>query len=121
MGSILVISPFNLKPGKRAEFATWLKKNDKAIHQAIASVGGVYRGTYASSFGLAPYDGIFLTEYSSFEDFDVWRESNDPNLSKVMTDLMAFTERGPATQIFEPAPEAFEQVVVRKHAGKRSA
>ena len=122
MGTILMINPFNIKREKRAEFATWLKNNEEALRQAVASVGGTYRGTYLGTLGLAPSDAVNLIEYSSFEDFDAWRELDEPKINKVMSELMAFTERcGMSSQVYEQTPDAFSEVVVRKHRGKRVA
>ena len=122
MGSILVISPFNLQRGKRAEFATWLKNNEEKLRQALALVGCTYRGTYMTTFGLGQSDGITMVEYSSYEDLDVWRELNDRKVDKVMSGWLSFTERcSVSPQMYEAAPEAFVPVVVRKHKGKRAA
>ena len=122
MAGILAIYSFNLKDGKRAEYAAWLKKNEEPMRKAMARVGATYRGTYLAAFGLAPCSGITLVEYSSFEDLDAWRELSDPSVDEAMGELMKFTDRsGVATQLFEQAPEALENVVVRKFKGKRSA
>jgi len=122
MGSILVISPFNIKQEKRAEFAKWLKSNEEKLRKALALVGCTYRGTYMTTFGLGPSDGISIVEYSSFEDMDVWRELSDRKVDKVMAGWMSFAERcSVSPQMYEQAPEAFAQVVVRKHKGKRAA
>jgi len=122
MGSILEISPFNLKREKRAEFAKWLKNNEEKLRKALALVGCTYRGTYMTSFGFGPSDGVTIAEWSSFEDLDAWRELSNPKADKVMAGWMSFTERcNVGTQLYEQAPEAFAQVVVRKHKGKRAA
>ena len=91
------------------------------MRKFFESTGATYRGTFQSGFGMAPSDGITLLEFSSFEDFDVWRELEDPTAGKLMMESMEFTERGGATEVYEQAPEAFTDVVVRKHKGKRKA
>jgi hypothetical protein len=122
MAPILSIWPFNLKPEKRQEYAAWLKKNEEQIRKSLAAVGATYRGTYLASFGLAPVDGVTLIEYSSFEDFDAWRELDDPKWDELMVEGLKFYDRaGLAVQMYELAPEGFQPVVVRKHKGKRRA
>jgi len=122
MGPILAIWPFNLKPEKRAEYAVWLKKNVESFRKSLAAVGGTYRGTYLAAFGLAPSDGVILIEYSSYEDFDAWRELDDPKWNELMGEAMKFSDRAAmAMQLYEEASEGLQPVVVRKHKGKRRA
>lgn len=122
MGGILAIYPFNLKAGKRAEYAEWQKKYEEPMRKAMAKVGATYRGTYLSTFGLAPTSGVTLIEYSSYEDLDAWRELHDPQVGEAMGEMMKLTEpTGLSTQLYEQTPEAFEDVVSRKYKGKRSA
>lgn len=120
MGTILMVFPFNLKLEKREQYAKWLKENEETVRQFTSACGGTYRGTYLSSFGLAPSDGILLAEFSSYEDFDVWREANDPKFTKVMNEMQTLAERCPIpTQVYEQTPDGLKPVVVRKHTGKR--
>lgn len=122
MSPILVIYPFNVKPGKRQEFAAWLKKHEETMRKSMSAIGATYRGTYLTTFGLAPADGINLIEYSSYEDFDAWRELEDPKFDEMMAEGMQFTDRsGMPTQVYEQAPEGLQNVVVRKHKGARRA
>lgn len=122
MAPILVIYPFNLKPGKRTEYAAWLKKNEENLRKSLAAVGATYRGTYLTTFGFAPVDGVNLIEYSSYEDFDAWRELEDPKWEEMMAEVLQLTDRtGLPAQLYEQAPEGLQNVVVRKHKGKRHA
>jgi hypothetical protein len=121
MGGILVMFSFNIKTGKREQYGKWFKKNEEKMRDFYAKIGATYRGTYVNNFGLAASDGIVMVEFSSFEDFDVLRELDYPEIGPIMMEAMEVSERGVATQIYENASDAFQEVVVRKHKGKRPA
>jgi hypothetical protein len=121
MGTILSVGYFNLKPGKREEFAKWLKDYEETFRRFVASQGGNLRGIYLGTFGLAPADGMTMMEFSSYEDFDVIREADDPEFAKAMTAFESLTERpAVSSQLWELVPDALTPVVVRKHKGKRA-
>jgi len=122
MGTILSVGYFNLKQGKRAEFAKWMKEFEGPLRRSLVAYGGILRGVYLGSFGLAPSDGMTMIEYSSYEDLDAFREADDPEFTKMMTAFESLTERcAMSAQLWEQTPDAFANIVVRKHKGKRGS
>lgn len=110
MGDLLMMLPFNLRREHSREFGSWLRRNEPTIRKKMPP-GATYVGMFASSFGTGRSDAVLMIEFSDYRDLDVWRESNDPEMAKLLGEFYAFTDGGIRdSAILERGPRGFESV-----------